>query len=129
MNGINNFYVKSLACVRIKGSENKYFRIDSGVRLYGIGKALLLSNICHPLLSNINIIYINSLACIIVVNRSELIRINISVIKRYHVPLYFQYVLEWGNVRSENGMRMEYYIPGLLFADDMVLYGALEEDL
>ena len=32
MNGINTIYVKSLVCVRVKGSESESFRIDSGVR-------------------------------------------------------------------------------------------------
>ena len=32
LNGIKSMYVKSLACVRIKGGENECFRIYSGVR-------------------------------------------------------------------------------------------------
>ena len=30
--GIKSMYVDSSACVRIKGSESKWFRIDIGVR-------------------------------------------------------------------------------------------------
>ena len=32
LNGMKNIYVNSLACVRVKGSESKCFRINSGVR-------------------------------------------------------------------------------------------------
>ena len=32
LNGIKSMYVKSLACIRVKGGESKCFRIDSGVR-------------------------------------------------------------------------------------------------
>ena len=32
LNGIKSMYVNSLACVRIKGGESEYFRIDSGMR-------------------------------------------------------------------------------------------------
>ena len=30
--GINNMYVDSLACIRVKGTESKRFIIDSGVK-------------------------------------------------------------------------------------------------
>ena len=30
--GIKSMYVDSSACVRVKGGENEWFRIDSGVR-------------------------------------------------------------------------------------------------
>ena len=32
LNGIKSMYVKSLACVRVKGGESECFRIDSDVR-------------------------------------------------------------------------------------------------
>ena len=32
LGGIKSMYVESLACVRVKGSVSKWFRIDSGVR-------------------------------------------------------------------------------------------------
>ena len=32
LNVIKSMYVKSLACIRVKGGESKCFRIDSGVR-------------------------------------------------------------------------------------------------
>ena len=32
LNGIKSMYVKSLAFVRVKGGENKCFKINSGVR-------------------------------------------------------------------------------------------------
>ena len=32
LKGIKSMYVNSLACVRVKGGENKCFRIDSGVK-------------------------------------------------------------------------------------------------
>ena len=32
LGGIKSMYVHSLACVRVKGSENERFRIDSGLR-------------------------------------------------------------------------------------------------
>ena len=31
-NGIKSMYVDSLACVRVKGGESEWFRIDIGVR-------------------------------------------------------------------------------------------------
>ena len=30
--GINSIYVDSSACIRVKGGESEWFRIDSGVR-------------------------------------------------------------------------------------------------
>ena len=32
MSGIKSMYVDSSACVRVKGGESEWFRIDSGVR-------------------------------------------------------------------------------------------------
>ena len=32
LGGIKSMYVYSLDCVRVKGSENEWFKIDSGVR-------------------------------------------------------------------------------------------------
>ena len=32
LNGIKSVYVNSLTCVRVKGCERGYFRIDSGMR-------------------------------------------------------------------------------------------------
>ena len=32
LNGIKNIYVDSSACIRVKGGESEWFRIDSGVR-------------------------------------------------------------------------------------------------
>ena len=32
LSGIKGMYVDSLACVKVKGGENAWFRIDSGVR-------------------------------------------------------------------------------------------------
>ena len=32
MSGINNMHVDSLACVRVKGGDSEWFRIDSGAR-------------------------------------------------------------------------------------------------
>ena len=32
LNGIKSMYVNSLTCVRVKGGESEYFRINSGVR-------------------------------------------------------------------------------------------------
>ena len=31
-NGIKSMYINSLACVRVKGGDSDYFRINSGVR-------------------------------------------------------------------------------------------------
>ena len=31
-NGIKSMYANSLACVRVKGGESKWFRINNGVR-------------------------------------------------------------------------------------------------
>ena len=36
LNGIKSIYVNSLACVRVKGGENEFFRINSGVKQRGI---------------------------------------------------------------------------------------------
>ena len=33
LSGIKSIYVDSSACVRVKGGESEWFRIDSGVRL------------------------------------------------------------------------------------------------
>ena len=32
LNGIKSIYVDSSACVRVKGGDSEWFRIDSGVR-------------------------------------------------------------------------------------------------
>ena len=32
LNGIKRIYVNGLACVRVKGDEREYFKINSGVR-------------------------------------------------------------------------------------------------
>ena len=32
LNGIKSVYVNSLACLRVKGCESEYFRIDDGMR-------------------------------------------------------------------------------------------------
>ena len=41
LNGIKSIYVKTLACVRVKGGESECFRIKSGVRrMYHVPLAL-----------------------------------------------------------------------------------------
>ena len=48
----------------------------------------------------------------------------------YHVSFAFQCVYKCSDERSENGEGgREWRLPGLLYADELVLYGELEEDL
>ena len=32
LNSIKSMYINSLACIRVKGGESEYFRVDNGVR-------------------------------------------------------------------------------------------------
>ena len=43
LNGIKSMYLNSLACIRVKGSENECYRIDSGVRQVCITSHWLLN--------------------------------------------------------------------------------------
>ena len=50
----------------------------------------------------------------------------------YHVPLAAQCIYGWSDEGGENGDGMdgsEMRLPGLLYTDDLVLCGELEEDL
>ena len=50
----------------------------------------------------------------------------------YHVPLTFQCIFERSDEKGENGDGeevREWRLPGLLWADDLVLCGGSEEDL
>ena len=44
LKGIKSIYVDSLACVRVKGDESEWFRIDSGVR-HGCIMSLWIFNV------------------------------------------------------------------------------------
>ena len=49
----------------------------------------------------------------------------------YHVPLAFQCIYRWSDERGKNGDRevgREGRLPGLLYADELVLCGESEED-
>ena len=47
----------------------------------------------------------------------------------YHVPLGFQCIYGCSDEGSDRGEGREWRLPGLLYADDLVLYGESEEDL
>ena len=85
-------YVNSLACVRIKGGESKWFRIDIWVRQGCIMSPWLFKVYMYAVMKEI----------------------KMGIGRR-------------GVRFMENGR--ECRLPGLLYADDLVLCGELEEDL
>ena len=88
-NGIKSMYDNSLVCVRVKGGESEWFRIDSGVRQGCIMSPWLFT------------VYMDTV----------MEEVKIGMGERF---------------RKE---RREWRLPGLLYADDLVICGELEEDL
>ena len=91
LNGMNNVYVKDLACVRVKGCESECFRIDSGVR-------------------------------------------HVCIMSPWLFNVYTDAMMEWNMGIGRKGERFqeearEWRLPGLLYADNLVLCGESEVDL
>ena len=85
LSGIKSMYVDSIACGRVKVSDNECFKIDSGVR-----QRCIMS----PLLYTVHMV-------------AEMKKVNLKIERR----------------------RREGIMPGLLYADYLVMCGESEKDL